>query len=248
MNEPYIREYTELPAQEKRQLNYKRKFKEEYPGWDDSMILLRDLVAEEIPSGGSALDLGCGHGNFILDELKGHFTQTVGLDVDEQVAAHNTSVEKVLYGNADQIPLPDESINTVLSLWVMEHVENPDLVFGEIARVLKPGGHYAFVTPNAQALIVQLRTLVPYKLARKLVRKLYGRAEEDTFQIQYRANTMHDLEAFAQKYGFDIVYLAQNADPSYTSFDPISYRLSAWLAHLPGGLFKPHLIAIFQKQ
>jgi SAM-dependent methyltransferase len=42
--------------------------------------------------------------------------------------------------SADNIPLESNSIDTVLLCEVLEHVENPDKVISEIARILKPGG------------------------------------------------------------------------------------------------------------
>jgi SAM-dependent methyltransferase len=47
---------------------------------------------------------------------------------------------RVLEGNAEQIPLPDASIDVVTSNGVLNLVPDKPAAFGEIARVLKPGG------------------------------------------------------------------------------------------------------------
>lgn len=49
----YIKEYTELNPQEKRQLFYKRKFKDEHQEWDDSMMLLTGLIDKHVSGGGA---------------------------------------------------------------------------------------------------------------------------------------------------------------------------------------------------
>jgi SAM-dependent methyltransferase len=46
----------------------------------------------------------------------------------------------VLEGNAEQIPLPDASVDVVTSNGVLNLVPDKPAAFGEIARVLKPGG------------------------------------------------------------------------------------------------------------
>ncbi|PIW36742.1 MAG: hypothetical protein COW24_03595 [Candidatus Kerfeldbacteria bacterium CG15_BIG_FIL_POST_REV_8_21_14_020_45_12] len=50
-----------------------------------------------------------------------------------------------IIGDAQNIPLDDESIDTVLCTEVLEHLPEPQLAAKEIIRLLKPGG-YAIVT------------------------------------------------------------------------------------------------------
>lgn len=49
--------------------------------------------------------------------------------------------------NLERIDFPDESFDIVLTSDVMEHVRDVDAAHREIARVLKPGGHYIFTVP-----------------------------------------------------------------------------------------------------
>ena len=46
---------------------------------------------------------------------------------------------------AEHIPLPDQSVDTVVSTWTLCSVENPNSVLKEIKRVLRPGGKFLFV-------------------------------------------------------------------------------------------------------
>lgn len=151
---PYIREHTQLSPKEQRQLFYKRRYKQDYPDWDDSMVLLKNLVAERVPKQASVLDVGCGHGNFVIDELRETFGTKVGFDVDIASTANNTSVERVVIGDGRSLPFPDQSFDLVLSLWTMEHVANPLNLFKEAARILKPEGYFAYVTPNRSSLLI----------------------------------------------------------------------------------------------
>ncbi len=84
-------------------------------------------------------------------------------------------------------------------------------------------------------------------IAERLVYYFYGRVDEDTFDVFYRANRIKILGQLASSLGFiqDVVLL--NQDPSYTSFDGITYFLSKNLALLKGSLFKPHIVSILRK-
>ena len=45
---PYITEYSTLHPKELRQLSYKRRFKQEVPAWDDSMVLLKNELEKRL--------------------------------------------------------------------------------------------------------------------------------------------------------------------------------------------------------
>jgi len=49
-----------------------------------------------------------------------------------------------IVGDIHSLPLPDESVEAVICIAVLEHVEEPIKAMKEIYRVLKPGG-YAFI-------------------------------------------------------------------------------------------------------
>lgn len=48
-------------------------------------------------------------------------------------------------GSAECIPLPNESVDFVLSTWTMCTIQNPEQALTEIYRVLKPGGSFVFM-------------------------------------------------------------------------------------------------------
>ncbi len=243
----YIKEYTELNPKEKRQLFYKRKFKSAHPEWDDSMVLLTQLADKHIDRDTMVLDAGCGNGNFVIDELRGKFKKVVGVDVSPEVTARNKTADEIVFANLNNLSFKNDSFDAVVSLWVLEHVEDPTTVFKEIARVLRPGGTFVFVTPNKHNVLIRLRRLLSHHTAEKLVWKLYGRAHEDTFDVFYRANTLREAERLAKENGFAVEYCAENFDPSYTSFGPVSYFLTKLTYYLPLSFFKTHLVAILRK-
>lgn len=99
------------------------------------------------------LDLGSGAGNdvFIARRIVGEHGQVYGLDMTEaMIAKANENKKKMGYenvefvlGEIENIPLPDNSVDVVISNCVMSLVPNKQKAYQEIYRVLKPGGHFS---------------------------------------------------------------------------------------------------------
>jgi SAM-dependent methyltransferase len=103
-----------------------------------------------VPATAPVLDLGCGDGIF-GSLLFPHGLDVIGLDasLSEAALARRTGTYRgVLAANIESIPLADASVATVFSNCVMEHVDHLDRALAEIARVLRPGGTFAFTTPS----------------------------------------------------------------------------------------------------
>lgn len=105
-----------------------------------------------IKEGHSVLDLGCGAGNdcFVARAIVGESGKVTGLDFTDAMlakAAENTrklgftNVEFVK-GDIENMPLPDNSFDVVVSNCVLNLVPDKNRAFSEILRVLKPGGHF----------------------------------------------------------------------------------------------------------
>jgi arsenite methyltransferase len=99
------------------------------------------------------LDLGSGGGIDVLLSAKrvGPTGKAYGLDMtDEMLALANenkrkTGVENVefLKGEIEHIPLPDNSVDVIISNCVINLSADKDLVVREAFRVLRPGGRFA---------------------------------------------------------------------------------------------------------
>lgn len=105
-----------------------------------------------IRPGDHVLDLGSGAGNdcFVARALTGETGHVTGLDFTEQMllkAEENrqklgyTNIEFVR-GDIEEMPLPDDRFDVVLSNCVLNLVPDKQKAFSEIMRVLKPGGHF----------------------------------------------------------------------------------------------------------
>jgi SAM-dependent methyltransferase len=108
-----------------------------------------DVLADMVPLAGQHIvELGCGAAHLSRALLARYADSRVtGLEVDERqhaknLAAPQTGLEFIAAG-AQAIPFPEASFDLALMLKSLHHVPLPLLAqaLGEVARVLRPGGH-----------------------------------------------------------------------------------------------------------
>jgi SAM-dependent methyltransferase len=107
----------------------------------------------ELHEGEVVLDLGSGGGIDVLLSAKrvGPTGKAYGLDVTDEMLAlarenqHKAGVSNVefLKGEIEQIPLPDASVDVIISNCVINLAADKRKVLAEAFRVLKPGGRFA---------------------------------------------------------------------------------------------------------
>ena len=107
----------------------------------------------DLHAGETVLDLGSGAGADVLISARrvGPSGKVIGLDMtDEMLAlaranAAAAGVENVefLQGYLEDIPLPDASVDVVISNCVINLAADKRVVLAEAARVLRPGGRFA---------------------------------------------------------------------------------------------------------
>jgi SAM-dependent methyltransferase len=113
------------------------------PEYEEQIIpLALDLLAgrERI------LDLGTGEGQ-IARQLVRQGSAVVGLDptaAQIEVAVARGGGPRYLLAGADGLPFADASFDAVLACLVFEHIDAVDAAIDEVARVLRPGGRFAF--------------------------------------------------------------------------------------------------------
>lgn len=106
---------------------------------------------------GRVLDVGCSQGIASLLVARGGH-EVVGVDVEldrvtyalgDRAGEEPEVAQRVRFLGASgaALPFPDDSFDTVLLGEVLEHLEKPEPVLDEVARVLRPGGVVAVTVP-----------------------------------------------------------------------------------------------------
>src|SRR5919106_2206795 len=107
----------------------------------------------DLHEGETVLDLGSGGGADVLISARrvGASGRAIGLDMTDEMLelaranASEAGVENAefLKGYLEDIPLPDESVDVVISNCVINLAADKRVVLAEAARVLRPGGRFA---------------------------------------------------------------------------------------------------------
>ena len=113
------------------------------------------LVAELLPSSPERLEVGPG----MSPRLP--FAGTHFVDVSAPVIERlNSAGGLAILGEITALPFPSATFDLVAAFDVVEHVENEASVFGELTRVLKPGGHLILSVPLHPARWTEFDELV----------------------------------------------------------------------------------------
>jgi SAM-dependent methyltransferase len=153
----------------------------------------------ELRPGETVLDLGSGGGIDVLLSARrvGPVGKAYGLDMTDEMLAlargnqRKSGVENVefLKGEIENIPLPDNSVDVIISNCVINLSGDKDRVLREAYRVLKPGGRFAVSD-------VVVRGDVPAQIRRNIelwVGCVAGALEEGEYQAKLAAAGFEEI-------------------------------------------------------
>jgi arsenite methyltransferase len=189
-----------------------------------------------LEAGQTVLDLGSGGGIDVLLSAKrvGPTGKAYGLDMtDEMLALARANQRKAgatnvefLKGTIENIPLPDQSVDVIISNCVINLSTNKDAVLREAFRVLKPGGRFAVSD-------VVVRGDVPADLRRSMelwVGCIAGALEEREYAAKltaagfidvdvesWRVYNVADARAFLTEAGIDVDAMAPQVEGKFAS-------------------------------
>ncbi|MCL5292940.1 MAG: class I SAM-dependent methyltransferase [Actinobacteria bacterium] len=109
------------------------------------------ILGLQVPAHPAIVEIGCGPAAALFEAIKMlKPSLAIGMDTDEKMieaarteaAKIDISPVKLMLGQAEDLPLAPSSIDLVIGFEVLHHVGDWHQAVREIARVLKPGGHF----------------------------------------------------------------------------------------------------------
>jgi arsenite methyltransferase len=190
----------------------------------------------KLNSGETVLDLGSGGGIDVLLSARrvGPTGTAYGLDMtDEMLALANENKKKAgvenvefLKGEIERIPLPDNSVDVVISNCVINLSSDKDAVLREAFRVLKPGGRFAVsdvvtrgeMLPEIRKNVLLWVGCIAGALEESdYLRKLEGAGFANAEIEPTRIYRVEDAREFLSGQGFDVDAIAPQVDGKFFS-------------------------------
>jgi ubiquinone/menaquinone biosynthesis C-methylase UbiE len=107
-----------------------------------------------LPAGATVVDVGCGAGMDLMlaASAVGPGGHAIGIDMTEAMAERARASARALgfahvelrLGDALDLPVDSESVDFVISNGVLNLAPDKGEAFGEVFRILKPGGHFLY--------------------------------------------------------------------------------------------------------
>ncbi|MGA2978401.1 MAG: arsenite methyltransferase [Terriglobales bacterium] len=218
--------------------------------------LYDELQAQQIPEEAMLASLGCGNptalarlspGEFVLDlgsgggidvllsaRRVGPSGKAYGLDMtDEMLALANENKRKAgaenvefLKGEIENIPLPDNTVDVVISNCVINLSADKDRVLREAFRVLKPGGRFAVsdvvtrgeIAPEVRQSVLAWVGCIAGALEENEYRGMLSAAGFEQIEIEpTRIYRIDDAREFLSSSGIDVDAIAAQVDGKFMS-------------------------------
>lgn len=130
-----------------------------------------ELCLGECLGGQRVLEVGFGSGLTFLN-LDGMYQEIHGMDLTASVTEVRSVFDELgvrtFLRNGDVLKMPyeNDTFDTVLLISILEHLkpEEQDIAFGEICRVLKPGGQVVYGAPVERPFMVSMFRLLGYDI------------------------------------------------------------------------------------
>jgi len=115
-----------------------------------AQLYLDHIESYQKTAGKQLLDVGCGHGDFLV-KARARGYEVTGVDISASatgLARAKLGAHRVLCGEIDQVDLPAQAFDICVLSDVIEHTRNPVSFLEAIHHLLKPGGILFIATPS----------------------------------------------------------------------------------------------------
>lgn len=232
-----------------------------FPAYRSPWAAYAETVGALVREDSVWLDLGCGRRLFkdgrANEELPRRARLTVGVDRDLRLRGH-ASVSDLVVADATALPFRPATFSIVTASMLVEHLDDPESAFREVARVLRPGGSFVVFTPNVfhyGSIVARVTPQRFHRFYRRVLHALNRREwrgfEAELFPTRYRANSAAALRRAAERGGLRprqirFLSLAHSfgfVRPLYTLSLMLEARIDRW----GWDALKADILAVFDK-
>lgn len=183
-----------------------------------------------------------GAGLMASDEFVRHMQRDAQVDILtvnlDPVGGHFQSK-----GYPEKVPLPDNSVQLVFALEIIEHLTSPFHLLKESCRILQSGGHVVLTTPNVTRIGNVFKLLIGRTPNDRLAPPGYHNPD-DEWRPHAREYAMHELADMLRQSGFAIeetrFFLGEDTQDCRQSVSQRSIDWAKWpfylVPHLRGSL------------
>jgi 2-polyprenyl-3-methyl-5-hydroxy-6-metoxy-1,4-benzoquinol methylase len=190
--------------------------------------------------GDRVLEVGCGTGRYTLI-MAGMGLRVEGLDLTPELLdtlradAAEAGADIPLHA-CDLIDCPDEMIgryDAVIGFFVLHHLHDLDASFAAVARLVRPGGHVAFLEPNPLNPLYYVQITLTPEMSWRGERGIFKMRPEVIASAMDRA-ALQDVAV--HRFGFFPPMVTNR--PGGTALESAFERFPLWRRALPFQLFR----------
>ncbi len=222
-----------------------------------SAALVRDLQTSfGTFSQKRVLDIGSGNGGLGI-ALTRAGANVSGIDVETDLhaiskmyaEAEGVAVDFRLY-DGTRMPFEDATFDFIISISVLEHVDDPETILKEAHRVLKPGGIFFLAFPNrlwpkeTHSGLWGI-TYLPYRVASWIVDRLgYSPLRDNNLHFYTYWNLQTFLRHLRKEgYAFECTMHGNTTHSGWKHW----IKRGLWSLGIPHQAFLPHLMCVLRK-
>lgn len=196
-----------------------------YPNFRNAGEQYHDLIAAVVSQDTTLIDIGCGRMSLAETAIR-IARRSVGVDLSLSDLQQNMTVSQRVLADAGHLPFATASFDVLVSQWTIEHLPDPQPVFDEMSRVVRPGSPLILFTTNAHHYIPLVSRLIPDSIQRFLIQGLLQRPDHESHPTFYRANTRRTITTLAHRAGLQLHTCVYVGNPFYLAFSPLLFRLA----------------------